>query len=95
MGSTTEATRVHKRADGALAGEDDGGGWVLRTIAPDLLEYSAGESSCIVNVGRPIGVGAEATQRVFASDFSAEHFPHLREHLEAALPHLNGRFELA
>jgi len=87
----TEAPALHKRADGALVGAD---GWVVRLVSPEMLEYSDGDASCIINVGRAAGHGAEATRRIYASESSSDHFPQLHQHLQAALPHLNGRFEL-
>jgi hypothetical protein len=65
-------------------------GWALRSLSPELMEYVAGHAACIVNVGH-----SAATQRVrtiYATESLSELFPHLREHLTAALPLLKGQF---
>ena len=79
---------LHKRIDGTLVCDD---GWAVRLVTPEMLEYSEGQASCIVNVGF---VAHEQLCRIYASESSSEFFPHLREHLQAAAPHLSGRYEV-
>lgn len=78
---------LHKRADGALVCDD---GWVVRLVSPEMIEYSEGQASCIVNVG----IVADQLRRIYASESSSEFFPRLREHLQAAAAHLSGRYEV-
>lgn len=77
-----------KRADGALVCDD---GWTVRLVSPEMLEYSEGPASCIVNVG---AAGHDQLRRIYASESSSEFFPRLREHLQAAAAHLSGRYEV-
>lgn len=79
---------LYKRADGALVCDD---GWAVRLVSPEMLEYSEGQASCIVNVGP---VGPAQLRRIYASESSSEFFPRLREHLQAAAAHLSGRYEI-
>ena len=79
---------LRERADGTLVCDD---GWTVRLVSPEMLEYSEGEASCIVNVGF---VADEQLRRIYASESSSEFFPRLREHLLAAAAHLSGRYEV-
>jgi hypothetical protein len=78
--------QLQARADGAVSCSD---GWAVRFIAPDLLEYSQGQAACLVNVGYE---ASDREQRIYASESSSELFPHLREHLQTAVPHLKGHY---
>ena len=73
-------------ADGAIA---CGNGWAVRFIAPDLLEYSRGQSACLVNVDYE---ASERARRIYASESSSDLFPQLREHLLSAVGHFKGRY---
>jgi hypothetical protein len=80
---------LRTRPDGALVCDQ---GWAVRFVTPDLLEYSRGEASCMVNVG---AIAEERTRRrIYASESSSDYFPHLHEHLQAVAQHLDGRYEV-
>jgi hypothetical protein len=74
------------RTDGAVSCAD---GWAVRFVAPDLLEYSHGQAACLINVGRP---GSDRERCIYASESSSELFPHLREHLQHAVPYFKGQY---
>lgn len=78
----------HSRADGSLACSE---GWAVRFVAPDMLEYSDGESSCLINVDR---VARDNARRIYATESSSDFFPGLRERLLIAARHLKGPFEV-
>ena len=79
-------TELRSRADGAIACSD---GWAVRFIAPDLLEYCHGQAACLVNVDYG---ASERARRIYASESSSDLFPHLREHLQAAIGHFKGHY---
>ena len=64
-------------------------GWALRSLSPELMEYIDGHTACIVNVGQS---AARRVRTIYATESLSELFPHLREHLTAALPLLKGQF---
>lgn len=76
----------HTGADGAVSSAE---GWVVRFVTPDLLEYSAGQSACLVNVGYAVSDGA---YRIYASESSSDLFPQLIEHLRSAARHFRGQY---
>jgi hypothetical protein len=78
----------HPRTDGSLACSE---GWAVRFVGPDLLEYSDGESSCLINVDRMM---RDRTRRIYATESSSDYFPGLRERLKAAAGHFKGAFEV-
>lgn len=80
---------LRTRPDGALVCDQ---GWAVRFVTPDMLEYSKGEASCIVNVG---AITQERTRRrIYASESSSDFFPNLHEHLQAVARHFDGRYEV-
>jgi hypothetical protein len=64
-------------------------GWTLRPLSADLLEYVDGSAACLVNIG---SATRQAIRPIYASESASELFPHLREHLRAALPYLKGSY---
>lgn len=78
--------QLKAHADGAVSCSE---GWAVRFIAPDLLEYSHGQSACLVNVGMP---AKERARAIYASESSSALFPHLREHLTSAMSHFKGQY---
>lgn len=64
-------------------------GWVLRPVGPDLLEYDDGCAACLINIGNPT---RQAVRPIYASESTSALFPHLGEHLRAALPYLKGNY---
>jgi len=78
---------LQARADGALSSSD--GGWAVRFVAPDLLEYSQGQAACLINVGCAAN---NHERRIYASESSSDLFPQLREHLQSAVSHFKGQY---
>jgi hypothetical protein len=72
--------------DGAIESAE---GWVVRVLAPDLLEYCDGGGSCLVNVGYEPAARARA---VYASESASDLFPRLAERLQCAARHFKGHY---
>ena len=75
-------------ANGEVQSSD---GWALRPLTPELMEYVEGRDACLVNVG------ASPVQRmrtIYATESLSDLFPHLREHVIAALPFLKGQYQV-
>jgi len=72
--------------DGQVRSSD---GWILRPVGPDLLEYDDGRASCLINIGNAT---RQAVRPIYATESASVLFPHLRDHLRAALPYLRGHY---
>jgi hypothetical protein len=70
-------------------GVESSAGWSAEFIGPELIEYRQERDSCLVNVGFSREQQARA---IYASEARSSLFPHVHEHLHAALPLLPGRY---
>lgn len=70
-------------------GVESSDGWSVSLVGADWIEYSTGEAACLVNVDYSAQYQA---RQVHASESRSELFPHLREHLRAALRLMQGRY---
>jgi len=82
----TAADGLERTGDGSVRSRE---GWVVRFLGPDLIEYCSGRAACLVNVAwSPV----DRARRIYASESSSELFPHLREHLAAAMRLFQGHY---
>jgi len=75
-------------ANGEVQSSD---GWALRPLTPELMEYVEGSDACLVNVGAS---PAQRMRTIYATESLSDLFPHLREHVIAALPFLKGQYQV-